>query len=209
MNSRSLIGKSKSVKWGMLCLLASVWLSVGASAGGKSLFTVADVRSELTRVRAFGMDPNGAVHLQKEGVIPFWGDGGREIAVDSEEGVLFVSSLSSNRVQLVDSITLQSIGDIEIVGATNLAGLAYDHKKSRLYAIERGTDKLFVHTWNSQWHTLTPIVGSPIRLAGTTGHGLALDEVEGILYVANGSPVIVGYRTDIWYKVRTITLSRT
>jgi fimbrial isopeptide formation D2 family protein/uncharacterized repeat protein (TIGR01451 family) len=51
------------------------------------------------------------------------------------------------------------------------------------------------------------VPGSPFHLENAHAYGIALDEIDDLLYVANASNTVTVYRTSDWKLVNTITLS--
>jgi uncharacterized repeat protein (TIGR01451 family)/fimbrial isopeptide formation D2 family protein len=92
--------------------------------------------------------------------------------------------------------------------ATDLAGIVYDHENSLLYCVDRRTDSLYVYNWWPETATLTHVSGSPFALKNATAYGIALDEIDDLLYVANASNTITVYSTSDWSLVNTISVSR-
>ncbi|MFA6426288.1 MAG: hypothetical protein WCW64_08925, partial [Phycisphaerae bacterium] len=115
------------------------------------------------------------------------------VAMDSNSGYLFITheSMQGNclGIQLIEASTMTDFGWIDAEDAIDLCGVVFDNGKNKLYAVDRGYDKLFVYSWNPQTQTLTLDGGAPKTLPNlydTDGYGaggIALDEADGILYV--------------------------
>ena len=90
----------------------------------------------------------------------------------------------------------------------DVTGIVYDHEKSLLYCVDRRTNALYVYNWWPETATLTHTPGSPFSLQNAYAFGIALDEIDGLLYVANASNTITVYSTSDWSLVNTISVSR-
>ncbi|MHC4121816.1 MAG: hypothetical protein ACYSWO_30460, partial [Planctomycetota bacterium] len=134
--------------------------------------------------------------------------GGVGLAIDSDSGYLFVSYEASDEIGLIDGTTMTGVGRIMAADASDLAGIVYDHTKKLLYCADRGREKLYVYNWDAKTITLERVTGSPFNLRGARAFGIALDEIDGLLYVANGTETVNVYSTSDWSRVRQIELSR-
>ncbi len=90
-------------------------------------------------------------------------------------------------IQLINAKTMRDEGVIEVPGAPDLAGIVFDSQRRKVYTVERGTNNLFVLLWDALTKTLTIEGGEPKTLAeiGNYACGLALDEIDDILYVTS------------------------
>ena len=121
-----------------------------------------------------------------------WGAVG--LAIDPENAKLFVTFEGQNEIRLLDAVTFADLGSTFAPTATNLAGIAMDMGQSRVYSVDRYTNNLYVYDWDASTNTLTGITGSPFALTGVTAaYGIALDELQGRIYVADGSSSTVNY----------------
>lgn len=77
------------------------------------------------------------------------------LAIDSESEYMFVTheSLAGygglEGIQLINAKTMVDEGVIEVQGAPDLAGIVFDNERRKVYAVERGTNKLFVLLWDA------------------------------------------------------------
>ncbi|NOR66692.1 MAG: DUF11 domain-containing protein [Woeseiaceae bacterium] len=109
----------------------------------------------------------------------------------------------------MDGTTMTSAGRVEAIDATDLAGIVYDHTKKLLYCVDRGREKLYVYDWDAKTTSRTRVSGSPFTLRGNVhAFGIALDEIDGLLYVASGRTTVSVYNTSDWSRVKQIELSR-
>jgi len=114
------------------------------------------------------------------------------VAVDADSATLFITSETDSGVELVDAITMTSLGSV--AGHVNLAGIDVDEVNDIVYAVRRGTGELYVYDWDpdADPKTLTLKSGYPKHLPKCSGAwGLALDEINGLLYVADSESGVV------------------
>ncbi|UCD52056.1 MAG: DUF11 domain-containing protein [Phycisphaerales bacterium] len=156
----------------------------------------------------YDIGPDGRLTFQTEQGIPYEGGGAVGIAVDWQSEFLFVTYEFLDSIHVLDARTMAYIGRASAPGSEDLAGIAYDELKGRLYCVDRDSDRLYVYEWNPSTGKLTAEPGSPFRLEGSAAYGIALDEENGLLYTANFSPYIPVYNTTGWSRVDTIKVAR-
>lgn len=194
-----------------LLLLASAILiaTVTETAVAKSLYVIADINRRPTPVQAYDIGADGTLAFQTQHDIPRHMVGAVGITIDSDSGYLFVTYEASDVIQLIDATTMEALGTTVAPDAKELAGIVYDHEKRLLYCVNRGTDLLYVYDWEPKTATLTHVPDSPITLEGTlTAYGIALDEIDDLLYVADRNKTIKVYSTSDWSLMDTISVSR-
>ena len=189
--------------------LSILILAVTGTTTAKSLYVIADINANPQPIQAYDIGVDGDLTFQTESQITRWIYGAVGLAIDTDNERLFVTYQGSNKIGLVDARTMTAIDSKTASGATDLAGIVYDHDKNLLYCIERGSSWLYVYSCNPETNTLSYVQGSPFSLRRATGYGIALDEVDDILYVANGTNNIYAYDTSSWELQRTIAVSRT
>lgn len=198
----------------LLAVLATVMLlaTVTETAGAKSLYVIADkgiVGNATQPVHAYDIGIDGTLIFQTQCDIPHLMLGAVGMAIDSDAGYLFITYDMSNEIHVVDARTMTNAGTtIAAPDGADLAGIVYDHEKRLLYCVEVGTKTLHVHEWGPETGTLTPVPDSPFTLKRASAYGIALDEIDGLLYVANASDTITVYSTADWSLVDSITLNR-
>ena len=195
-----------------LIILAAGMLitTVTETATAKSLYIIADINADPTPIRAYSIGADGTLSFQTEYGIPKYSRGAVGMAIDTDSKTLFVTYETSNVIQLIDATTMTEIGTTTAPGASNLAGIVYDHDKGLLYCVVRSKRRLYVYKWEASTATLTQVPGSPFKLAEVTNaYGIALDEIKDLLYVADSSPTLNVYRTSDWSLWETFTLRRT
>ena len=197
-----------------LLLLAVVVLTttVPMPVAAKSLYVIADIKqptpTTMLPVQAYDIGPDGKLTFQAEYGIRHRMLGAVGLAIDSDHGFLFVTYEASDEIKLLDARLMTDEGTTVATGAQNLAGVVYDHDKGLLYSIDRGTGRLYVYLWDPDSRTLTHVPGSPRTLQRATGYGIALDEIDDLLYIANGTDTVTVYDTSNWRLVDSITLER-
>jgi len=193
----------------LVLLMGTLMTTVTQTTRAKSLYIIADLQGSPIPVQAYGIADDGTLTFQAEHDIQRRGIGAVGLAIDSHLGHLFVTYENSKEIQLIDGTTMTGIGTAIASGAENLAGIVYDHDKGSLYCVDRNKDKLYVYDWDASTATLEQVLGSPFTLTGATAYGIALDETNDLLYVANRSTTIRVYRTSDWSPAGTISVSRT
>jgi len=188
---------------------ACLALAIG-SAQAKSLYLIANINANPSPIQTYDIQtaPTHVV-LQATQTIPSRAGGAVGLAIDTDNKKLFATYEGSNVIQLVNAVNFADLGTTTAPGASNLAGLVVDQGKSKLYAVDRNTNHLYVYSWNSATNTLTLDGGAFIALAGvSSAHGLALDEIRGRLYVGdNLSKTVRYYNTNGWGIAGSFTLT--
>lgn len=197
----------------IICFMGLFFMTSIAVA--KSLYVIANINASPTPVHTYDIQgaPNYLV-FQAEQSITFRGGGGVGIAIDSDSAKLFVTYEISNIIQLLDATTFADLGTTTAPGATNLSGIVVDQGKSRVYTIDRNTNNLYVYDWDASTNTLTLVAGGAgpggsFVLAGVSfAYGIAFDEINDRLYVADQSSNTVRYfETVNFTEAGNITLS--
>jgi len=197
----------------LLCFHAFVVMLRPVYASPKSLFVIADLRPPGGGIPISTYDIQPAptyLAYRKSQSVPIWGSGAIDLAVDSESGTLFITYEFSNIIQLVNATNFADLGTTITPSASNLAGIVYDHEKRLLYTMDRRTCNLYVYKWDAATHVLT--LESNVDLANTSrAYGIALDEINGILFVADGenSRKFDLYDTDTWIHLKTKATTHT
>lgn len=191
----------------LVALVAAVFImTVTETATAKSLYVIKDITKRPTPIHAYDIAADGTLSFQAEYEIPRQALGAVGLAMDSDSGYLFVTYEASNYIEVVDAAKMKRLGYTEAEDATDLAGIVYDHDEGLLYTIARGSSLLFVYDWDPNTMTLTNVPGSPFNLNGVTGYGIALDEINDLLYIANCSNKINIFKTSSWHPAGTISV---
>jgi len=192
--------------------IAILTTAITKTATAKSLYVIADIlgasESRTQPVQAYDIGVDGTLTFQAQHDIPHSKLGAVGMAIDADSGYLFITYEAGNTIQLLDPIRLIDVGTTTAPDASDLAGIKYDHDKGLLYTVDRNTNFLYVYNWFPDTVTLTHVPGSPFRLENARAWGIALDEIDDLLYVANNSNIVTVYRTSDWKLVNSITLSR-
>lgn len=196
----------------MVLVIVFLTAIITETIAAKSLYIIAD-KGDITYwtqpVHAYDIGNDGTLTFQTLCDIPHTMLGAVGMAIDSNAGILFITYEASNEIHLVDARTMTNAGTIIAAPeGADLAGIVYDHKKQRLYCAEVGTKTLYVFDWEQETMTLTPVSNSPFTLKRATAYGIALDEVNNRLYVANASDTITVYNTSNWTLIDSIALNR-
>ena len=187
----------------------------------KSVYVIAD--TEISKVFAYEVSGTNLIYQTQyfcrldPNVGPNTDAGAVAVAID-ESGFgnfLFFSFETSDEIELVNAKTMQYIDKVIAPGASDLAGIAMDKGKSKLYAVDRFTKNLYSWSWDPAIRKLTPDFNEPyyIELEGISNQsgegaiGIALDEENGFLYVADNTDTIKYYNTTTWAKEGEINVS--
>ncbi len=195
----------------LIACVVAVLAGLGSNpAEGRSLYVIAEITNSANPlpVLAYDIGLDGSLTFQAERRIPFRDGGAVGMAIDWESGYVFITYEFSDTLQILDARTMADVGKVTAPGAENLAGVVYDETKDLLYAVDRGTDKLYVYVWSPSTGKLTMQPGAPFTLEGSAAYGIEADEARGLLYVASGNRLIRVYETSTWSLVDTIMLDR-
>ena len=196
-----------------LLVMTMSMAAVTNTARGKSLYVIADIwdrnPDRTMPVQAYDIGVDGTLTFQAQHDVPNRMLGGVGMAIDADSRYVFMTYEGSDVIQLLDPVTMTDAGTTIAPDALDLAGIVYDHKKRLLYTVDRGQDGLYVYNWNPQTTTLSHVEGSPFTLSHyPRPYGIALDEIDDLLYVANANNTIHVYSTSDWRLVKKIMLSR-
>lgn len=182
----------------------------------KSLYLIAD--HHTAQFDAWSIDPlDGTADYQATYWLSY-ADDPAGIAVDVElnpdgtvkSATLFVTSEFDRGVELVDAITMTSLGYVGWPLPDDLAGIDVDSENCIVYAVERWTDNLYAFDWNRATKTLTPISGfDPYDLPGCSGaFGIAIDEIADVLWVADAAAGVArAYSTITWTEDTSLSFT--
>ena len=194
----------------LLVLVAVILMSsMAGSAGAKSLYVLCNVGGLSQPLQMYDINADGTLAFQEQYIIPRYNMGASGVAMDSDSGYLFVIYKYWSYILVINSKTMIAKDMIYAPGAQNLAGIAYDYSKNLLYCVDRNRNRVWIFDWNRDNAKLTLVAGSPVTLKNATARGIALDEIDELLYVTNSTNKINVYSTIDWSLQRTITLNRT
>lgn len=152
-----------------LIALLTVFFS---DANAKSIYAIIDhgYRPDIpvpAKIAAYGIDSNQiewqtTSEFNQDDYPTGGGAGPVGVAIDSDSGHMFVTHESMDfygftikGIQIIRAKSMTDLGWIEAQGASDLAGIVYDHDKKKVYTVDRNSDDLFVYNWNPQNKTLT------------------------------------------------------
>ena len=212
MTCKTMTNNLKAHRLPTTCVFVLLTALVAEITSAKSLYVIADkgsITHSTQPVHAYDIGKDGTLTFQTQCNIPRRMLGAVGMAMDSQAGYLFITYQLSNEIHLVEAKTMTNAGTIEVAPeGADLAGIAYDHKKKRLYCAEVRTNILHVLDWEPETLTLTPITNSPFMLKNAVAYGIALDETNDQLYVANASDTLTVYSTSHWRMTSSIALNR-
>ena len=192
----------------IIMLIISIFAisAVSQTTDAKSLYTIAAINGNPTPIEAYNIQPDGTLNFQGNYSVPYYGGGAVGIAIDTDSATLFITYEFSNTIQLLDATTMTDLGTATAPSATNLAGIVMDQDKGYLYTIDRGTNDLYIYNWFPSNNTLT--IKNQISLENTSkGYGIALDEINDILFIADLNTGVKYYDTDTWNFLGNFTTS--
>ena len=180
----------------LLFLLALLLVMPGISSanGVKSLYVNADLNSG-SPIEAWAIQ-SAPTYLTFQATSNTTGYGGVGLAIDTDSATLFVTFEFSGTLKIVDATTLfvPALG-VTAPGASNLAGIVVDQELARVYTVDRNTDNLYVYDWDASTTTLA--LNHQYNLPGASrAIGLALDEINDILYVSTNTTTVYYYSTS-------------
>ncbi len=199
---------------GLLCAIIAITMSHSVYAE-ESLYVISYM--DYGKLEAYEIDGDDLI----------WQDDGYTALHDNPVGItihesdygkwLFCTSEGSDKIELIDAETLVSDSIIAVPNAYDLAGIAMDTGKSKLYIVDRYTNRLWSYSWEPSAKTLTPDFDDPyyIELEDLEcepnyykkgAFGIALDELSGLLYVANNTNGIAYYNTGDWSKAGEVNV---
>ncbi len=176
-------------------------LLAGSLYSQQSIYVIANINAtNYLPIQAYSIQGDSIV-FQAEYGVAIYGEGAVGLCIDPESGFIFITYESSNKIQLIDATSMTGQGIAIAPSAVDLAGVAYDTTCNHLYTMDRETNKLYSYFWDAANKELT--LDYQKFLAGAAAYGIFLDEINGILYVANGYSITY-YNTNDWALEGTI-----
>ena len=189
-----------------IVVVASIFTVIpSVKASPKSLYLVPN--HHTGQFDAWEIKPDGTAEYQATYWLSYATDPAG-IAIDESSNTLFITSEFSGGVEMVDATTMTSLG--VSTGPSDLAGIDVDNANDIVYAVKRNSDNLYVYEWDSDAGTLTVRAGfNPFHLPGCSGaFGIALDEIRGILWVADSAAGIVrAYDVETWTEDTSLSFT--
>jgi hypothetical protein len=197
----------------ILFLIAIIFITSQITFG-RSVYVISD--TVTSEIQAYNVDANSLTY-QADYICELDSPdnyGAVGIAIDESEygDFLFVTFEDQDEIELINAKRMQYVDAATVSGAQNLADVAMDIGKSKLYAVRRYTNHLYSYSWDALTRTLTPDFSNPyyVELEGLVygkpkgAFGIALDEENGLLYVADNTDSIKDYNTNDWSKAGQI-----
>jgi len=178
---------------------------INPAYAAKSVFIISSHGSNTAQAYAINGDQ---VTLQADVDISTYnpGAGAVGIAVWPDRELMFVTYEDSPMIVWASTKTLQKVGEFN-TGVSNLAGIVVDEEKEKIYIVRRYSTELYVYLWDDVNDTIVAEYPNdpnyPTReyypLQNTTNaHGIALDETNDLLYVADYTKTVRYYDTATW-----------
>jgi len=204
-------------------------LVIPAAGSAKSLYMLAN--HHINQFDAWNINPDGTVTYQATYNLSFVNEPSG-MGVDADSATLFITdefNVPGNdpAIELVNAVSMKSLGKVVVLDASgkpvrNLAGIDVDDKNNIVYIVKRNTPDIYVYDWDPNYinaqdpdnvivdaRAMRLRAGYPKALTGVSGmFGIALDEREGVLYVADSKGKMVkGFDTNTWNEVLSYTPS--
>ena len=181
-------------------VLSILMVAMVGAASAKSLYVISDINADPTPIQSYDIQAAPTyLAYQTTDTVPEYGSGGVGLAIDTDSAMLFVTYENSNTIQLKNATTMLNEGTTTAPGASNLAGIVVDQDKSKVYTMDRRTNHLYVYSWDASTKTLT-LDGGTFKLLPSCyrAYGIALDEVNDLLYVGDDTTSVKYYDTNDW-----------
>jgi len=180
-----------------------VWISVyryipGQAPTKKSVYIISDTRTNPSTMQAYEINGSDIIyqidHILNTETEDIYG--AISLALDPDTEILFVTFEGKNAVELVDAKEMKYVDTVTAPGAVDLAGIVYDSSRKKIYTIDRGSNRLYIYSWDPVRKILSlnipPNSDDTFFLLNNcdNGYGLALDEANGRLYVADSAELM-------------------
>jgi parallel beta-helix repeat protein len=121
---------------------------------------------------------------------PDYGTGAVDLAISSDNDMLFASYDGPAIITLYNAKTMESNGYVN--PPREIAGIYFDEVNQRLLAVEREGQDLYIYDYNSETDSL--IYNKTINLMFIDdAYGMCLDEVDQYLYVSDSTNIVRYY----------------
>jgi len=185
-----------------------LFTTISAPVQAKSVYVIID---RFSTIRAYNISSE---EIEKQTDVKNLDDHGGAVGLvlDPDSATMFVTYEGSDIIEMVNAKAMVSLQKpTKVTEATNLAGIAFDQAKQKLYVVDRQTNKLFVYLWNPTVKTLT-LEGGTYKTLGNLGgdgaYGIALDESNDRLYVSNATSAVHYYDTNNWNHINSVDVNR-
>lgn len=192
----------------VICVVSLV-LCLVTAAPAKSLHVIAQTNAVTAPIQLYDIQPSpDFIVYQSFANVPQHNQGPLDVSIDTASNTLFITYGGSNIIEIVNADTMTAIGSAVAPGTMSLAGIEVDQDNGLVYTMGRGTARFYVFKWNPAAKTLT--LQTDLFLPGVGwGYGIALDELNDLLYVADYSSQVVRYfRTSDWTQAGSFVVSQ-
>jgi len=180
---------------------------------GDSVYVIND--TVFKKIKAYKIEGTNLVDQDAEydcKTETFYPEGAVGLAIDANNEFLFVTFEGVNQIELVNTNSMQKVDIITAPQASDLAGIVMDQGKEKVYTVDRRTNHLYVYSWDAEKLELTLDLPDPyyIELEDCLwAHGIALDEDNNRLYVADNTTAVKYYDSNDpdWSKLGQFTVS--
>jgi len=179
-------------------------LGIGIQATqAKSLYVLADTNDNSAPIQAYDIQGTGLVYQSTVDTNFGWGSVG--IAIDTDSKTLFLTQENLGSIKKVDAETFTDLGEVTAPGAQNLAGIVVDQDKGKVYAVDKamGDFSTTLYVYDLNFNLIDQIT------LPHGGVGLALDEINDLLYVTNGTSTVRYFDTATWTEQGSFTVGHT
>ena len=174
-------------------VVGALILGITWTASARSLYVIGDLNTNPTPIRAYDINPTtGLLTFQTQHTVPWYSGGGVDVAMDSDNGYLFVVYEFSTTINIIYGKNMKQVGTVNMPNNTHTAGIVYDHTRKRLYAANRARGRVYSYSWNHVTKKLTYIGYYALSGLSKT-YGLDLDEAKGLLYVGGRTSKVYIY----------------
>ena len=182
--------------WGISCVL-SIICSFIETAYAKSVYAVSINGSSTVQV--YEVDGSRIEYQFTTANFPHNGYGCVGLAIDPNSCTLFASYDDSAKIELVNSRTMLTVSGKAISPPAEIAGMDFDVSNSRLLAMKRQGNKLYIYDFDRDTRSLTLDITTQLQNIDpfpNGAYGIRLDEVDRRLYVSDATN-IVKYYNDV------------
>ena len=139
-----------SKKYSLKTILLFVVFGTTRIIFARSVYVINDTHSSI--LQAYKIDGNSLTYQIGYTCLsdPLGSIGAVGIAIDESDygNFLFVTIEDQDEIELVNAKFMEFVDVVTAPGATNLAGIAMDKGKNKLYAVDRYTNHLYSYSWN-------------------------------------------------------------
>jgi len=179
-----------------ICLIT---FAISPAYAAKSVFIISK-HAEPSQAQAYAI--NGTqIDYQAQVDIDTYNPGYGAVgnAVWSDKELMFVTYEESPMIVWASTKTLKKVGEFD-TGIYDLAGIAIDTNREKIYIVQRETNNLYVYSFNQANNAL--VLDNHYILEVPSGYlnawGLALDETNSLLYISTDTERVHVYKTTDW-----------